>query len=117
MESKHQFQNNFEKEYSENSFWNKVKNSAQSAGKELIGKALTLFYYAKDPEVPVKDKAIVFGALGYFILPFDAIPDALPGLGFTDDLGVIVAAYKAIAKNITEEHKQKAKEQMEKWFD
>jgi len=116
-ENTDEHENNFDKEYSENSFWDKVTNVAKTAGKEVIEKALTLFYYAKDSDTPSKDKVIVFGALGYFILPIDVIPDALLPLGFTDDLGVIVAAYNALAKNITNEHKQKAKEQCDRWFE
>jgi uncharacterized membrane protein YkvA (DUF1232 family) len=34
-------------------------------------------------------KTVIIGALGYLICPIDAIPDIIPGVGFTDDLAVM----------------------------
>ena len=79
-------------EYSDEGFWAKVASFAKAAGKELIEKALWLYYAAQDPATPAWAKGIVYGALGYFILPIDAIPDVTPVIGYTDDLGVLAAA-------------------------
>ena len=61
-------------------------------------------------------KAAIFAALGYFISPVDAVPDVVPLLGFTDDLGVLAAALAATAASIKDEHVVKAKETMQRWF-
>ena len=82
----------------------------------MIEKALWLYYAAQDPATPAWAKAVVYGALGYFILPIDAIPDVMPAFGFTDDLGVLVAAVAAISAYITKEVKAKAEQKMKDWF-
>ena len=66
--------------YNENSFWNKIKTVFKSAGREVIEKALWLYYAAQDPKVPLAAKTTIYTALAYFILPVDLIPDFLPHL-------------------------------------
>jgi uncharacterized membrane protein YkvA (DUF1232 family) len=77
---------------------------------------LVLYYTAKDPETPTKAKALIFGALGYFILPLDLIPDAVPIAGFTDDLGLLVTAIAQTMTSIKDEHIKKAEAQFESLF-
>jgi len=108
--------NKFEKAFSENNFWNKVKNFAKVAGETVLEPALKLYYSAQDPDTPTWAKTTVYGALGYFISPIDAIPDITPIVGYSDDLGVLVAATAAVAIYIKEEHAVKAKEMLKKWF-
>jgi uncharacterized membrane protein YkvA (DUF1232 family)/uncharacterized tellurite resistance protein B-like protein len=103
-------------EYSDESFWEKLKKFAVSAGKEVVEKALTLYYTAQNPNVPAWAKTVVVGALTYFISPVDAIPDILVGVGFTDDLGVLLAAIAAVSIYINAETKQQAKQKMSEWF-
>ncbi len=109
-------ENKFEKEFSEDSFWEKVKKFAKSAGESVLEPALKLYYAAQDPDTPVWAKTIVYGALGYFISPIDAIPDITPIVGYSDDLGVLVAAIAAISAHIKDIHKEKAKETLKQWF-
>ena len=101
---------NYENFYNENAFWSKIKNFGKNSGKTLLEKVLILYFVLLDKKTPLADKSIILGALGYFILPVDAIPDFLALAGYTDDLGVIIAASKKISKNIKEEHKSSAKE-------
>ena len=98
-------------EYSEESFWRKVTDFAKTAGKEVIITALTAYYCAIDLDTPATAKAIIFGALGYFILPLDAIPDPTPVVGFSDDLGALALALTLVAAHIKPEHRKKAEEQ------
>lgn len=98
-------------EHSEESFWRKVTDFAKTAGKEVIVTALTSYYCAMDPDTPATAKAIIVGALGYFILPLDAIPDPTPVVGFSDDLGALVMAVTLVAAHIKPEHRKKAEEQ------
>lgn len=107
---------NYEKEFSEEGFWEKVKNYAKKAGKEVIETALKLYYAAQDEDTPTWATAIIYGALGYFILPIDVIPDIAPVVGYTDDLGVLLAAVASVAVHIKDEHAEKARKQIEVWF-
>lgn len=106
----------FEREYSDPGFWEKVKRFARAAGEGVIEPALKLYYAAQDPGTPVWAKTVIYTALGYFISPVDAIPDATPIVGFADDLGVLVAAVATVAAHIKEEHVKRAKETMKSWF-
>jgi uncharacterized membrane protein YkvA (DUF1232 family) len=103
-------------QYSESSFWTKVKKFAKTAGKEVIEKALFLYYAAQQPSTPLWAKTTIYGALAYFISPIDALPDLTPVLGYTDDLGILAAALVTVATYITDEVKQKAKDRMQTWF-
>lgn len=108
--------NQYEKEFSETSFWDKLTKYAKKAGLKVIEPSLKMYYAAQDPDTPVWAKSIIYGALGYFILPVDAIPDVAPVVGFSDDLATIAAALAAVATNIKDEHVEKAKQKMQEWF-
>lgn len=99
--------------YSDKGFWKKIKRFAMSLGKDAVEKILILYYCFDDPNTPKKEKTIILGALGYFIMPFDAIPDLLPG-GWTDDLGILALAFAKVTKSINDTHIQKAKEKLNK---
>lgn len=109
-------ENKYEEAYSEDDFWSKVKKYARVAGESVLEPALKMYYAAMDSDTPVWAKGIIFAALGYFISPIDAIPDITPVIGYTDDLGVLVAALAAVASHIKEEHTAKAKETLKQWF-
>ena len=94
--------------YSEQKFSGKLTKVAKRAGQKIVYAVLLLYYVLKVPSVPKKDKATILGALGYFILPLDLLPDVLPVVGFTDDLSAILLALHAIWKNITPEVKELA---------
>lgn len=102
--------------YDEKRFWRKIKRYAQKAGKEVIEKALWLYYAAERPDTPKWAKTAIYGALAYFILPIDLIPDILPGVGYTDDLGVIAAAIASVSLYINQEVRDKAKAKAQTWF-
>ncbi len=109
-------ENRFEKEFTEDGFWEKVKSFAKVAGESVLEPALKLFYASKDPETPAWAKATAYGALGYFIMPIDAIPDITPVVGYSDDLGVLVAATAMIVAHINKTHTAKAKKTLKRWF-
>jgi uncharacterized membrane protein YkvA (DUF1232 family) len=72
------------------------------------------FYCAMDGKSPAFVKAVLFGALAYFILPTDVIPDFIVGLGFTDDASVLLAALKTVSVHVKDAHKEKARIFLEK---
>ena len=106
----------FEKEYSDDGFWEKLKRFAMSAGKEVVEKALWLYYLANDKSASTKSRALAVGGLGYFIFPLDAIPDVTPLVGFADDLGVLAMSVAIVLVNLTPAHRRQAQEKLAEWF-
>lgn len=106
----------YEKNYSDEGFWDKVTNYAKKAGKKVIELALKMYYAAQDDDTPAWAKATIYGALGYFIFPIDAVPDPTPVVGYADDTAVLSAAIAAVAVHIKNEHVEQAKEKMKQWF-
>jgi len=102
--------------YNENAFWKKMGRIAKKAGVKLVYYALLLYYVLSDPATPAKYRMIIMGALGYFILPTDVIPDLLPFAGLADDWAALIAAVSFVASAITPAVKERAKEQLRKWF-
>ena len=96
-------------EYSESSFWDKLKKYALVAGADVVEKALQLFYALQAPRTPKWAKTIILGSLAYFILPADAIPDVIPVAGYADDLGALSAALATIQMYITDDIEAQAK--------
>ena len=103
--------------YNPSKLLEKLGKVARKAGAKVVYAVLLLYYALLDGDVPLKDKAIVVGALGYFILPFDFIPDMLGPLGYTDDMGALVLALKTIWTNITPKVKEQALQKLREWFD
>lgn len=85
----------------------KIKKVLIKAGLELTYKVLQLWYVLQKPEVPYPIKATIVGALMYFILPVDSIPDFLPG-GFVDDMAAIAFALSMATLYVDEEVNEKA---------
>lgn len=103
--------------FTANGFTEKIARIAKRAGAKLVYAALILFYTLQSKDVPTKDKALIIAALGFLISPIDAIPDAIPIAGLTDDLAVLLYVLKKVWGDVSEEIKNKAKSKLAKWFD
>jgi uncharacterized membrane protein YkvA (DUF1232 family) len=88
-------------------FW--VKLRRVGAGLPFAEDLLAAYYCAFDRDTPLKVKVALLGALAYFVLPFDAIPDVLPVIGFTDDAAVLATAIRLVAAHITPLHRAAAR--------
>ena len=108
--------NEYEEAYSESGFWNKLKSYAAIAGREVVEKALLLYYAMQEEKAPAWAKATIAGALGYFIVPLDAISDLTPAVGYADDLGVLALAIAAVATYINDDVREKTRQRMLAWF-
>ena len=102
--------------YSEKKLLSKLSRVARWAGQKVIYAVLLLYYVLQSPDVSAADKGKIYGALGYFILPTDLLPDFIPVAGYADDLAALILAVHAIASNITPEVKAKAKAKLATWF-
>ena len=103
--------------FSANDFVDKVSSIAKRAGAKLVYAALILYYTLQSDKVSKKDKAMIIGALGHMISPLDVIPDAIPIVGLTDDLTVLIYVLKKVWMDVEPEIKEKAKDRLSKWFD
>lgn len=90
----------------EQGFWPKLRRIAKRV--PFLSDLLAAYYCASDPNSPLEVKAILMGALAYFVLPLDVIPDFLALFGFVDDAAVLYAAVKTVAKHIKPEHRARA---------
>ncbi|WP_262966826.1 YkvA family protein [Methylobacter psychrophilus] len=111
--------NNYEhsNQYSETGFWKVLSNNIQRLGTEALEKALMLYYALQNPQIPARAKAVIYGALGYLIMPLDVIPDVIPVVGFIDDIGILASAVVMVSLYIDAEVKVKAKQKVGEWFD
>lgn len=88
-------------------FWQKTRRTLGRV--PFTEEAVAAFHCATDSATPLPIRATLFGALAYFVLPFDAVPDLLVGMGFTDDAAVLAAAFAAARVHITDAHRARAR--------
>lgn len=108
--------NRYAKYFSEQSLWEKLRKYAKTAGAKVVYAALLLFYTMEAKSTGLKTKLSIAAALGYFILPTDAVFDLTPLIGYSDDLGVLLFVLSQIATSITPEIREKAKQKLSEWF-
>jgi len=89
-------------------FWATFRRAARAVpfSQDLVA----AYYCALDPQTPHRVRAILLAALAYFVLPFDAVPDILAGVGFADDVTILLAAITAVRAHITPRHRAAARE-------
>ena len=90
------------------SFWQKMARTF--AYLPFATNLVAAWYCAFDAQTPLKVKGILLAALAYFVMPFDIIPDMILGLGFTDDMTVLITAVSLIQRHMKPEHYDKARE-------
>src|SRR6478672_1428539 len=88
-------------------FWIKFKRVV--AKLPFAEELLAAYYCAFDKQTPRHVQGALLGAIAYFVLPFDFVPDMLPFLGFTDDAAILATAIRMVASHITPEHREAAR--------
>ena len=96
-------------------FWSKLKRVV--AGLPFAEDLLAAYYCAFDKQTPRHVQVALLGAIAYFILPFDFIPDMMPILGFTDDAAVLATAIRLVASHITPDHREAARAALKRGID
>lgn len=102
------------KSVTKSDLFSKIASSCKSAGRKLIENVLILWYAF--PDASTSDKAVILGALAYFISPLDAIPDMLPA-GYVDDYSVVLGAVAKIRICASPDVIRRAKLKADEWFD
>jgi uncharacterized membrane protein YkvA (DUF1232 family) len=95
-------------------FWDKVRRVA--ARLPFAEDLLAAYYCAFDRTTPLQVKAALIGALAYFVLPTDAVPDVLPLIGFSDDAAVLVTALRLVSTHMRPEHREAARRALAREF-
>jgi uncharacterized membrane protein YkvA (DUF1232 family) len=95
-------------EHVQSEFWTAVKRAANRI--PFMDEVVAAYYCAMDPDTPLRVRGILLGALAYFILPFDAVPDFLLLFGFGDDIAVLTAAIASVRGEIKESHRKAARD-------
>ena len=96
-------------------FWIKLKRVV--ANLPFAEDLLAAYYCAFDKQTPRHVQVALLGAIAYFILPFDFIPDMMPILGFTDDAAVLATAIRMVATHIRPEHRDAARAALKRGID
>ena len=96
-------------------FWDKLKRTAGHI--PFVDDAVTAYYCAMDSQTPLRVRGTLLGALAYFILPIDVIPDIIAGMGFTDDAAVLAAVTAMLAGHIKPHHHKAATQALGKSTD
>ena len=94
-------------------FWPKIRKVASKI--PFAKDILAVYFSARDEETPLRSKGLMFAALAYFVLPTDAIPDFITGLGFTDDAAVLFALMNVVGRSVKPRHKQRADETLHRF--
>jgi uncharacterized membrane protein YkvA (DUF1232 family) len=95
----------------ERGFWRKLRRSVGRV--PFVEEAVAAYFCAFDPQTPAHVRAALLAALAYFVLPFDAVPDFLAGIGFTDDATVLMATIAMVRAHISPAHRRAAKQALE----
>jgi uncharacterized membrane protein YkvA (DUF1232 family) len=96
-------------------FWPKMRKVA--AHVPFASDALAVWFCARDEETPLAAKGMMFAALAYFVMPVDAIPDVIAGIGYTDDAAVFMAMLTLVGKNLKPRHRAAARAAIERLRD
>ena len=96
-------------------FWRKLKRLAVKL--PFAEDLLAAYYCAFDRQTPRHVQAALLGAIAYFVLPFDFVPDMLPILGFSDDAAILATALRMVASHITPQHHEAARAALARGLD
>ena len=99
----------YESYFSKEELLVKLKSCAKNVGKKLLHYVLSLYYALWDGALSIKEKSLIIGALGYFILPIDIVPDFMLPIGYADDLSLLTVVFTKLHGAITPEIEYKAK--------
>ena len=89
-------------------FWPTVKKALRTI--PFMDEVVAAYFAMLDPQTPARARLILIGALAYFVLPFDLVPDIIFGVGFLDDASILAAAIASVRSSITDDHREAARQ-------
>jgi len=89
-------------------FWPTVKKALRTI--PFMDEVVAAYFAMLDPQTPMQARLTLIGALAYFVLPFDFVPDIIFGIGFLDDASILAAAIASVSSSITEDHREAARQ-------
>lgn len=108
--------NGYQQHYETAAFWAKAQAVVSKVSEGVLTRALALFYALQDEDTPKWAKGVIVGALGYFILPLDAVADVVPFVGLADDAAVLAAAAATVLAHVKQLHMMKARAVLDAWL-
>ena len=97
-------------------FREKLARFAKRAGRVVVERALRLYYASLDPRTPRWAKRTIYAGLAYFVVPFDLVPDFIPGIGFTDDAATRLFTLLLVSAYVHTDIKIRARQKTIDWF-
>ncbi len=89
-------------------FWPTVKKALRTI--PFMDEVVAAYFAMLDPQTPMQARLPLIGALAYFVLPFDLVPDIIFGVGFLDDATILAAAIASVSSSITDDHREAARQ-------
>lgn len=99
------------KQPDERQFWRKL--GRMLAYIPFADDLVAAWYCALDSGTPAHVRALLWGAVAYFILPVDVVPDYLIAVGFTDDAAVIAMVMTLLGRHVAPSHRAAAKDRLD----
>ena len=97
--------------------WDKIKTYALKAGRVATKPILTFYYVMQDAETTTLEKALIYGAIAYVVIPADILPrKVLSLLGVLDDVAVVTYVYKKVSSKITAAITNQVEDTLDRWF-
>ncbi len=93
-------------------FWGKLKRFLSYI--PFAEDAVAAYFCATDAQTPLRVRGLLLGALAYFIMPLDMIPDFIAGLGFSDDATVLATVLALVVNHIKPHHRARAAQAIRK---
>ena len=100
-----------------NALMDKLRPWALKAGRVTARPLLQFYYVMDDDKTSTLDRALIYAAIAYTILPIDFIPSVVyKFMGILDDGMAMLYVYKKIKNKITPEINAKVEETLNEWF-
>jgi uncharacterized membrane protein YkvA (DUF1232 family) len=92
-------------------FWRKLRRVCRRI--PFAEDLLAAYFCAIDRETPRYVKALLMGAIAYFVVPTDLLPDFIAGFGFTDDATVLLTALNTVDNHVKPRHREAAHQRLQ----
>lgn len=94
-----------------------IKEYARKAGRVAARPLLQWWYVMQDEKTSLMDKALIYGAIAYIIIPSDLLPRrVLHFIGVLDDVAVATWLTKKVSSMLTDQIRNAVEDKLDEWF-